>query len=199
MKNLFIATKNPDLSNYLLSLLREMIPQENWNLSSVFSLKLDLMIFDTETVSFDEFYKFKSEIPAILFSYMLKPFLLQFTTKFYISGIFSLEMRREDLIKTLEAVLASTIYYSETMISMLFSNKINKQVKNISALTNRENEILIMMTKDMTNEDIALELDVSIKTINSHKGNIMKKVGVKTTSGLIKMTLDYSAILKTQL
>ncbi|MEM6734881.1 MAG: LuxR C-terminal-related transcriptional regulator [Bacteroidota bacterium] len=199
MKNLFVATKSSGLSNYILSILKEITPKENWNLSSVFSLKLELIIFDTETMDFNEFHKFKSEMPVLLFSYALKPFLLQFTTKFYINGIFSLEMSQEDIIKTLEAISMRTIYYSETMISMLFSNKINKQVKSISALTNRENEILIMMTKDMTNKDIALKLDVSIKTINAHKGNIMRKVGVKTTSGLIKITLDYSAVLKTQL
>ena len=76
---------------------------------------------------------------------------------------------------------------------------INQQSELVASLTERENEILVMMMEDHTNEDIANHLKVSVRTINAHKGNIMRKVGAKTTSGLIKTVLDYSAILKTRL
>ena len=199
MRDLFIASKNTDLINNILLLLNQVIPHENWNLMPKFSNKADLVIFDTESEEFSDFQKYHSDSPTLLFSYKLRPLLLQYTTKFYISGIISFEMKYEDIARTIDAVFSNNIFYSDAMISLLFSNKINDQAKCIASLTERENEILVMMMKDMTNEDIATELDVSVRTINAHKGNIMRKVGSKTTSGLIKAALDYSAILKTQL
>ncbi len=198
MKDLFIVTKNANLADNILLLLKELFPQENWNLLSKFSKKGDVVIFDTETIAFKDFEKYKSDAPILLFSHKITPLLLQFTTKFYISGVLSFEMNKADVIKTLEAVFNKNIFYSDAMISLLFSNNINQQVESIASLTDRENEILVMMMKDMTNEDIAVELNVSVRTINAHKGNIMRKVGAKTTSGLIKLALDYSAFLKTQ-
>ena len=115
------------------------------------------------------------------------------------SGVISFDMSKEDIKRTFEAVFNDDIFYSHKMVSMLFSNKSNDVSANVSSLTERENEILVMMMNDLTNEDIATQLDVSVRTINAHKGNIMRKVGAKTTSGLIKMTLDFSAVLKTQL
>ena len=55
------------------------------------------------------------------------------------------------------------------------------------------------MMKDMTNEEIADELNLSVRTVNAHKGNIMRKVGAKTTSGLIQILLEYSPSFKNSL
>lgn len=199
MKDLFIVTRNPDLADYLQLLLNELLTEHTWNLKEKFSKNLDLIIFDSETVEFKEFPKYQSETPIILFSYQIKPLLLQFTTKYYVNGIISLDMSKGDVSKTLDTVFENDIFYSDKMISMLFSNTINEQASNVGSLTERENEILVMMMKDLTNEDIANELNVSVRTINAHKGNIMRKVGAKTTSGLIKTAIDFSAVLKTQL
>ena len=68
--------------------------------------------------------------------------------------------------------------------------------EKVASLTDRENEILKMMLKDMTNEEIAKLLNLSVRTVNAHKGNIMRKVEAKTTSGLIKTIMDYSPYFK---
>ena len=75
---------------------------------------------------------------------------------------------------------------------MLFSNKTNDLANRIDSLTERENEILSLMMKDQTNEVIAENLALSVRTVNAHKGNIMRKIGSKTTSGLIQTLLQYS-------
>ena len=199
MRNLFFTSKNVDFVNHVRVLLNEIWPDETWIFKEEFSEELDVVIFDTELTRFDEFPKYNAGAPIVLFSLHTKPLLLHFTKKYFVSGVPSCDMSHDDIRRTLEAVFEGDIFYSHKMVSMLFSNKTNELSANVASLTERENEILIMMMNDLTNEDIANELQVSVRTINAHKGNIMRKVGAKTTSGLIKMTLDYSAVLKTQL
>lgn len=197
MKNLFIVSKNTDLSNYLFLLLKEITPPDSFSLSIELTNATDMVILDTETISPEEIKKYQFEVPMVLFAYENKPLLLQYTMKYDVNGIITLTMEATDLLKTLESASNREIFYDDAMISMLFSNKSNQMAEKIGALTEREVEIIRMMMKDMTNEEVALSLNLSVRTVNAHKGNIMRKVGAKTTSGLIRAVMDYSPLFKT--
>ena len=192
MKEIFIVSKNASLSNYLYLILDEIYP-DTFSLASELSESLDMIVIDSETISPLAMEKYTYEIPTILFSFELRPALIQYTSQYDINGIISLSMEASDILKTLQVALENDIYYNEVMIGMLFSNKANKISEKIKSLTDRENEILILMMKDLTNEEIAQDLNLSVRTVNAHKGNIMRKIGSKTTSGLIQTLYDYSA------
>lgn len=196
MKEIFIVTKNDALSNYLYLLLDEICPN-TISLAMEFSESLDLLIVDSETISPQQMEKYNKEIPTILFGFELRPALIQYTSQYDINGIISLTMEASEILKTIQVALQNDIYYNETMIGMLFSNKANSIAEKIRSLTDRENEILVLMMKDMTNEEIAQNLNLSVRTVNAHKGNIMRKIEAKTTSGLIQILLDYSADFRT--
>ncbi|PIE87656.1 MAG: hypothetical protein CSA04_05915 [Bacteroidetes bacterium] len=51
-------------------------------------------------------------------------------------------------------------------------------------LTERELEVLIAITKGLSNKEIADELNISIHTVISHRKNISEKTGIKSISGL---------------
>lgn len=197
MKEIFIISKNSSLSNYLFLLLDELYPNA-LSLASDFSSQHDLIIIDTQTISPEETATYQSDIPIILFAFEIRPLLIQYTSRFDINGIISLSMEASDITKTIQTALSKDIYYNEMMISMLFSNKANETIEKVTSLTDRENEILDLMMKDLTNEEIALDLNLSVRTINAHKGNIMRKIGSKTTSGLIQTLLDYSAAFRNE-
>lgn len=198
MKEIFIVSKNPDLPNYLFVLIKEIIGKSVLKLSLGLSEKLDLIILDTETIDSTEAARFQIGVPVVLFSNEIKPRLISYTARYDINGIFSLKMESKDLLKTFHSALEGDIFYPDSMISMLFSNKINELSEKVGSLTERETEIIVMMMKDLTNEEIARDLDLSMRTVNAHKGNIMRKIGAKTTSGLIQIVLEYSSTLKNQ-
>lgn len=52
-------------------------------------------------------------------------------------------------------------------------------------LSERENEIIILIAEGMTNVQIAEHLFLSNHTINTHRKNIMSKLGVKNTAGIV--------------
>jgi DNA-binding NarL/FixJ family response regulator len=199
MQDIYIASKNTILSNYLFLFLKEVGIKRSYRLATEYTSKIDLVILDTETISPEETKQYAKGIPIILFTYNVKPFLINYTSQYDINGIISLSMEPENLMKTVETALENDIYYDETMISMLFSNTVNNMADKVASLTSRENEILKLMMKDFTNEEIAEHFELSVRTVNAHKGNIMRKVGVKTTAGLIQIMLDYSPAFRSPL
>lgn len=198
MKEIFIVSKNASLSNYLYLILNEICPN-TFSLANEYASSVDLIVVDSENITPAEMSKYDNEIPTILFCFELRPALIQYTSQYDINGIISLSMEAADILKTLQVALEKDIYYNEMMIGMLFSNKANKIAEKIRSLTERENEILVLMMKDLTNEEIAKNLNLSVRTVNAHKGNIMRKIGSKTTSGLIQTLLDYSSEFRNSL
>lgn len=58
-----------------------------------------------------------------------------------------------------------------------------------SELTDRQREVLVLLTKGRTMPDIAQHLNISVKAVEAHKANISRKLGVRTTSDLVKFAL----------
>ncbi|MBT8191666.1 MAG: response regulator transcription factor [Saprospiraceae bacterium] len=57
-------------------------------------------------------------------------------------------------------------------------------------LTNREHEVLELITQAKNNKEIAKELYISDQTVGVHRKNIMRKLGVRNTINLIKFALE---------
>ena len=61
-------------------------------------------------------------------------------------------------------------------------------------LTKRELEILNLITQAMSNKEIAKELFISDQTVSVHRKNIMRKLGVSNTAGLLKIAYEHSLV-----
>jgi DNA-binding CsgD family transcriptional regulator len=61
-------------------------------------------------------------------------------------------------------------------------------------LTKREIEVLQLIGQELTTEQIAARLQVSIPTIETHRHNLLQKLGAKSVVGLIKMAIKRGLI-----
>jgi len=61
-------------------------------------------------------------------------------------------------------------------------------------LTKRELEVLNLISQAMSNKEIAKELFISVQTVSVHRKNIMRKLGVTNTAGLVKVAFDNNLI-----
>ncbi|MEO1552273.1 MAG: response regulator transcription factor, partial [Pseudomonadota bacterium] len=52
------------------------------------------------------------------------------------------------------------------------------------ALTGREQTILLQLAQGKSNKDVAIELDISVHTVETHRKNIKRKLGINSTAGL---------------
>ena len=57
-------------------------------------------------------------------------------------------------------------------------------------LTGRERQVLIGVAQGHTNREIAAQLGISPRTVESHRENVMKKLGVRTVAGLTRLALE---------
>jgi DNA-binding NarL/FixJ family response regulator len=79
-------------------------------------------------------------------------------------------------------------HYSKGIVSdALIENYLNNKSKNSNGvrLTAREKEILITLTKGLTNQQIAENFSISVRTVEAHKANIMKKLKLFSTAELV--------------
>jgi DNA-binding NarL/FixJ family response regulator len=56
-------------------------------------------------------------------------------------------------------------------------------------LTKREKEILRLITEELTNQQIADKLFLSLRTVENHRNNLLQKLDVKNTAGLVKVAI----------
>jgi PAS domain S-box-containing protein len=81
------------------------------------------------------------------------------------------------------------------MITPYFENQITEQKtekakSQLKILSKREIEILSYLSKGLSAGDIADKLDLSSRTIETHKSNIQKKLGLKSTAALISFAVE---------
>ncbi|WP_218081276.1 response regulator [Anthocerotibacter panamensis] len=57
-------------------------------------------------------------------------------------------------------------------------------------LTNREWEIFTLVAEGYTNQEIARQLSISPRTVDTHRNNLMKKLRIKNTAGLVRFALE---------
>jgi DNA-binding NarL/FixJ family response regulator len=60
----------------------------------------------------------------------------------------------------------------------------------IEALTGREREVLVFIARGALNKEIAAALGISVRTVEAHRDNLMRKLGIRTVAGLTKLVLE---------
>jgi DNA-binding NarL/FixJ family response regulator len=60
----------------------------------------------------------------------------------------------------------------------------------LDVLTGREREVLVGIALGRTNKEIATELGISHRTVETHRESLMRKLGIKTVAGLTKLALE---------
>lgn len=66
----------------------------------------------------------------------------------------------------------------------------NRQRRRPEALTSREQEILQLIWSGLKNKEIAQRLKISVKTVEAHRANMMKKVRVSNAAQLLKAAIQ---------
>lgn len=61
-------------------------------------------------------------------------------------------------------------------------------------LTSREQTILLELAQGRSNRDVALTLDISVRTVETHRKNIKRKLGIASTAGLTRYALEHGVL-----
>lgn len=94
----------------------------------------------------------------------------------------------DEMIKAIEAVHAGEKQFSQEVTEILAKHE---QSASKNVLTNREQLILRLISLGYGNKKIAQELNNSVRTVETHKRNITQKLGINTTSGLVRYAIEH--------
>ncbi len=116
-------------------------------------------------------------------------------------GHLSYDTNRSEILEAIYTLRNGYEFYAKTITNILLSSYIsdknlNKREKENRQkdLSVREMEVFRLFAEGNSNRSIADELFISIRTVETHKTNIMKKIGLKTTVDLVKFAIKTNII-----
>lgn len=97
-----------------------------------------------------------------------------------VDGYILKDSESAELKKAINAVLAGENYIQASLIPALNNRLVNRDIDKdkIDSLTGRELEVLIQVASGMFNKEIAINLNISERTVKNHISNIFKKIDV---------------------
>jgi DNA-binding NarL/FixJ family response regulator len=111
------------------------------------------------------------------------------------SGYILKNVEPVELIAAIKTILNDKVFYSnEVAIKLIESKKRTASSIDKYSLTKRELEILKLITQEKTNDEISTLLFIAKRTVDSHRQNLLNKLGVKNTVGLTKIAIENKLI-----
>lgn len=100
---------------------------------------------------------------------------------------------KDELVTAIRSVSNGDSYFSRevstTLIEHLHKPSGNRKKNEKLPLTDRETEILKLIAQEYSNPEIADKLFISIRTVDTHRRNLLEKLKVKNTAGLVKYAI----------
>ncbi len=110
---------------------------------------------------------------------------------------------REELLKAIHTILGGKSYFSkdvtQTIMKGLMKNRKGgneSSKKALPKISRREKEVLDLIIKEHTTQEIANQLFISLKTVESHRSNLLAKLNVRNTAGLVRIAIENNLLAK---
>jgi DNA-binding NarL/FixJ family response regulator len=93
----------------------------------------------------------------------------------------------EELVRAIEAVETGETFFSPEVARLALDQFARVAGENPAAeLTGREREVLVQIAEGLSNKEIAARLEVGVRTVETHRERIMRKLGIHSIAGLTK-------------
>ncbi|MFS8973046.1 response regulator transcription factor [Cupriavidus necator] len=92
----------------------------------------------------------------------------------------------DELMAAIQSVLAGRVFYS----ARIARGMAEQSPGPLDALTRRERDILGCIGRGMANKEIAVQLGVSVRTVETHRLNLKRKLGIEGRAGLVKYAVE---------
>lgn len=101
------------------------------------------------------------------------------------------EVPSQEIVTAIEAVQRGGTYFSSGVSEILLSHG---QDGLNGPLTAREKTILLLLADGKSNKHVAREVDISVRTVETHRRNIKRKLNINSTAGLTKYAIQHGMI-----
>ncbi len=108
------------------------------------------------------------------------------------SGYILKDVSTNEIISAIDIVAAGGTYFSSGVSEVLLNHETDKQ--SPSPLSTREQSILVLVAGGKSSKDVGELLNISVRTVETHRKNIKKKLNIKTTAGLTRYAIENGLI-----
>ena len=94
-----------------------------------------------------------------------------------------------EIIAAIEAIASGGTFYSAEIAQRLIADR-----STDNELTPRESQVLYKMAQGMNNKEMARDLDISVRTVETHRLSIRRKLNIDKPAALVKYAIDHGII-----
>ncbi len=107
------------------------------------------------------------------------------------NGYVSKESPPEELLHAIESVYEGEAYFSEEIARAALAEFVKNGGKKepFAQLTRREREVLVLIAEGKSNKEIADKLGIGVRTIETHRERIMRRLNIHSVAGLTKYAI----------
>jgi two-component system nitrate/nitrite response regulator NarL len=97
----------------------------------------------------------------------------------------------DELIKAIETIYAGETYFSQDVARLALNQFVRGpgEGPHPGQISAREREVLIAIAEGLSNKEIACRLGVGVRTIETHRERIMRKLNIHSVAGLTKFAI----------
>jgi DNA-binding NarL/FixJ family response regulator len=106
------------------------------------------------------------------------------------SGYVLKDAPSREIITAIEAIAAGGTFYSPQIAQKLANDK----PADDNELTPRESQVLTMMVEGLNNKEMARQLDISVRTVETHRLSIRRKLKIDKPAALVKYAMEHGLI-----
>jgi len=93
------------------------------------------------------------------------------------------------LISAVESLAAHKPYFTAKVSEQLLDTYLAQPEKEVSVLTHRERGVVQLIAEGHTNKEIASILNISLKTVETHRSAIMRKLALSSSAGIVRYAI----------
>ena len=94
-----------------------------------------------------------------------------------------------ELVEAVRSVLHGGLYLSPVISESVVKAALIQNERELDPLTPREREVLQLIAEGKSNKQISRDLEMSVKTVDSHRRNLMVKLDIHETAGLVRYAI----------
>ena len=138
--------------------------------------------------------KQNSELKIIAISMHKEGSLIKMMLKNGAKGYVLKNAGQDELLEAIKTVYAGDTYLDGTVSQIILNSALGAKDKTqnpFPALSRREKEVLKLILEERTTQEIAKNLFISFGTVETHRRNMMVKLGARNTAGLVRIAIEY--------
>ncbi len=191
-----VLDENPDIN------LLSSFPDGHQTLEKLDKLKVDVLLLDINLPDIDGIQLCKmlkenhQNLKIIGLTSHKQTAFLKNMMKSGASGFVLKNAPVNEIIEAIQVVADGGEYVQQEMKELLIAESMHRAsgISFLPKLTRREKEILKLISEECTTQEIADKLYLSPKTVETHRQNLILKLGVKNSVGLVKVAIEKGLI-----